>query len=136
GFFILYSAIYSLLLSFHEWSGYQPQWGPFVGLANYAALAGDDVFWKAVGNSIVFVLVRTPLEVGLGLLFALALDGAVRGRAAMRTIYFVPVVLSLIVVTIIFQRIFEPNQGLLNTFLRGVGLGRLALLWLGDPSTA
>ncbi len=134
--FILYSALYSLALSFYEWDGFHPEWGDFVGLQNYVALGRDEVFWKAVGNSLVFVLVRTPLEVGLGLVFALLLNGALRGRAVLRTIYFVPVVLSLIVVTLIFQRIYEANTGLLNTFLRSVGLDWLALQWLGDASTA
>lgn len=134
--FILYSAVYSLLLSFHEWSGYTPEWGDFVGLRNYLELAQDDVFWKSVANSVVFVVVRTPLEVGLALLLALLLNREFRGRALLRTLYFVPVVLSLIVTTIIFQRIYEANAGLLNTFLRQAGLARLALPWLGDPRTA
>jgi raffinose/stachyose/melibiose transport system permease protein len=59
-----------------------------------------------------------------------------RARALLRTLFFVPVVMSLIVVTIIFQRIYEPNTGLLNTALYGIGLGALAHPWLGDPATA
>ena len=59
-----------------------------------------------------------------------------RGRSLLRTLFFVPVVMSLIVVTIIFQRIYEANTGLLNTFLRGIGLEALAHPWLGDPATA
>jgi ABC-type sugar transport system permease subunit len=57
-------------------------------------------------------------------------------RSLLRTLFFVPVVMSLIVVTIIFQRIYEPNTGLLNTFLHAIGLGALAHTWLGDPVTA
>jgi ABC-type sugar transport system permease subunit len=134
--FLLYPIGYSLWLSFHEWNGYTPRWGPFVGLANYLALVRDDVFWKATWNSIVFVIVRTPLEVGLGFLLALLLNRKMRGRSLLRTLFFVPVVMSLIVVTIIFQRIYEANTGLLNTFLRGIGLEALAHPWLGDPATA
>src|SRR5215510_3902428 len=116
--FLLYPIGYSLWLSFHEWSGYTPQWGPFVGIANYLALARDEVFWKATWNSLVFVIVRTPLEVGLGFLLALLLNRKMPARALLRTLFFVPVVMSLIVVTIIFQRIYKPNTGLLNTMLR------------------
>jgi raffinose/stachyose/melibiose transport system permease protein len=70
--------------------------------------------------------VRTPLEVGLGFLLALLLNRKMRGRSLLRTLFFVPVVMSLIVVTIIFQRIYEANTGLLNTFLRGIGLEAIA----------
>jgi ABC-type sugar transport system permease subunit len=136
GTFLLYPIGYSVWLSVHEWSGYTPHWGPFVGLANYVALARDEVFWKAVLNSIVFVIVRTPLEVGLGFVLALLLNRKLPARSLLRTLFFVPVVMSLIVVTIIFQRIYELNTGLLNAFLRGIGLGALAHPWLGDPATA
>jgi ABC-type sugar transport system permease subunit len=134
--FIIYPACYSLWLSFHEWNGYQLEWGPFVGLQNYGTLLGDEVFWKAATNSIIFVVVRTPLEVGLAFGLALLLDRKLPGRSLLRTLFFVPVVMSLIVVTILFQRILEANTGLLNTFLRQAGLGALARPWLGDPGTA
>jgi ABC-type sugar transport system permease subunit len=134
--FLVYPIGYSAWLSFHEWDGYTPSWGPFVGLENYRALAGDEVFWRATWNSVVFVAVRTPLEVGLGFLLALLLNRRLVARSLLRTLFFVPVVMSLIVVTIIFQRVFEPNTGLLNTFLRAVGLGAWAHPWLGDPATA
>jgi len=134
--FLLYPIGYSLWLSLHEWDGYTPQWGPFVGLENYRTLAGDEVFWRATINSIVFVVVRTPLEVGLGFLLAILLNRRLAARSLLRTLFFVPVVMSLIVVTIIFQRVYEPNTGLLNTFLHGIGLGVWAHPWLGDPATA
>jgi raffinose/stachyose/melibiose transport system permease protein len=136
GLFIVYPIFYSLWLSFHEWNGFSVRWGPFVGLDNYLGLARDEVFWKAALNSAIFVLVRTPLEVGLGFGLALLLNRSLPGRSLLRTLLFIPVVMSLIVVTIIFQRIYEANAGLLNTALREVGLGTLARPWLGDPATA
>jgi len=134
--FIVYPALYSFLLSFHEWNGFTPEWGEFVGLDNYAALFKDWIFWKAAVNSILFVAVRTPLEVGIAFGLALLLNQNIRGRSFLRTMFFVPVVMSLIVVTILFQRILEGNVGLLNTFLRGVGLDSMTRMWLGDPATA
>ncbi|MGE3269425.1 MAG: carbohydrate ABC transporter permease [Chloroflexota bacterium] len=134
--FIVYPAVYSFLLSFYEWNGFTPQWGPFVGLDNYLTLMRDDIFWKAAVNSILFVVVRTPLEVGIAFGLALLLNQNIPGRSLLRTLFFVPVVLSLIVVTIIFQRILEPNAGFLNVFLQSIGLNALARPWLGDPSTA
>jgi len=134
--FIIYPIVYSIRLSFHDWNGFQLEWGAFVGLDNYVALAQDEIFWKAAINSVLFVLWRTPLEVGLGFGLALLLNRELRGRSLLRTLFFVPVVMSLIVVTLIFQRILEPNAGLLNVTLRQLGLGGLAYSWLGDPSTA
>ena len=136
GAFLLYPIGYSLALSLHEWDGYTPRWGAFVGAENYRALAGDEVFWRATLNSVVFVVVRTPLEVGLGFVLALLLNRRLPARALLRTLFFVPVVMSLIVVTLIFQRVYEPNTGLLNTLLQAVGLGAWAHPWLGDPATA
>jgi ABC-type sugar transport system permease subunit len=134
--FIVYPICFSVWLSFHEWTGYQAEWGAFVGLQNYLTLAQDEVFWKAAVNSILFVVVRTPLEIGIGFGLALLLNRELPGRSFLRTLFFVPVVMSLIVVTILFQRILEPNTGLVNTFLRWLGLGGLAQTWLGDPRTA
>src|SRR5215213_11024131 len=134
--FIVYPAIYTLLLSFHEWAGFTPEWGPFVGLDNYVQLAKDVIFWKAAINSILFVAIRTPLEVTIAFGLALLLNQNIPGRSLLRTMFFVPVVMSLIVVTILFQRILEGNVGLLNTFLRSVGLDTLTRTWLGDPATA
>ena len=133
--FIIYPIFYSVWLSFHVWNGFSAGWESFVGLRNYQDLFADEVFWKATVNSIVFVLFRTPLEVGIGFGLALLLNQRLPGRSLLRTLFFVPVVMSLIVVTILFQRILEPNTGLLNAFLRGVGLGGLAHSWLGDPAT-
>jgi ABC-type sugar transport system permease subunit len=136
GGFIVYPAIYSFLLSFHEWNGFTPTWGDFVGLDNYTALFKDWIFWKAAINSVLFVAVRTPIEVAIAFGLALLLNQNIPGRSFLRTMFFVPVVMSLIVVTILFQRILEGNVGFLNTFLRSVGLDALTRMWLGDPATA
>ena len=129
---VVYPVIYSVLLSFHTWSGFEPQWGPFVGLKNYVDLTRDPIFVKATTNNFLFVGIRTPFEVGIALLLALLLNAEIRGRWLIRTLIFVPVVLSLIVVGVVFGRIYEPNVGILNTFLHQVGLGFLAQQWLGD----
>ncbi len=134
--FLLYPIVYSLWLSFHEWNGYQAEWGAFVGLDNYLSLALDEVFWKAAINSILFVVWRTPLEVGIGFGLALLLNRKMPARGLLRTLFFVPVVMSLIVVTLLFERILDPSTGLLDVALQGLGLGAVAQPWLGDPNTA
>ena len=129
-----YPILYSLVLSVTDSN--INVFGSFVGLENYATLVQDGIFWRAAVNSILFVAVRTPLEVGIAFGLALLLNQNIPGRSFLRTMFFVPVVMSLIVVTILFQRILEGNAGLLNTFLRAVGLDLLTRTWLGDPTTA
>ena len=134
--FIVYPISYSFWLSLHTWNGYSTQWEQFVGLENYLSLVQDEIFWKAARQSVLFVLARTPLEVALAFILALLLNQPLRGRSLLRTLFFVPVVMSLIVVTLIFERIYEANTGLLNTLLVQLGLKSLTQSWLGDPATA
>jgi raffinose/stachyose/melibiose transport system permease protein len=134
--FVVYPTIYTLVLSFFSWTGMTPQWGPFVGLGNFAAALADPVFWKSITNNIQFVLVRTPLEVGIALLLAVMLNNAMRGWRLWRTLLFVPVVLSLVAVGLVFGRLLDSSSGVFNAILQAVGLKVLAQQWLGDPDVA
>jgi ABC-type sugar transport system permease subunit len=134
--FVVYPTIYTLALSFFRWTGMTPQWGPFVGLGNFAATIADPVFWTSIRNNVQFVLVRTPVEVGCALVLAVLLSTAMRGWRLWRTLLFVPVVLSLVAVGLVFERLFEASTGVLNVFLNAVRLGFLAQQWLGDPDVA
>jgi ABC-type sugar transport system permease subunit len=109
----------------------------FVGLANFAqALTGDEVFWTAVKNTAAFTLVATPLDVFGGLALALCLYAGVRFARALRVVWFLPVLMSYVVVGIIWVWIYDFDWGALNEILRHVGLGALEHSWIGDPSTA
>ncbi|MHB1417631.1 MAG: carbohydrate ABC transporter permease [Chloroflexota bacterium] len=134
--FVVYPTLYTLALSFFEWSGMKPEWGPFVGLGNFSAAMADPVFWTSIRNNIQFVLVRTPVEVGSALILAVILNNRVRGWRLWRTMLFVPVVLSLVAVGLVFGRILEASTGVLNVFLTTIGLDFLAKQWLGDPDVA
>jgi raffinose/stachyose/melibiose transport system permease protein len=134
--FIIYPIFYSLSLSLYEWNGFTRDWGDFVGLDNYKELLTDKAFWRTAWHSIAFVIIRTPLEVGIAFGLALLLNKNLPGRGLLRTLFFVPVVMSLIVVTLLFQRILEANNGLLNVSLRSLGLGAYAPGWLANPDLA
>ncbi|MCL5108474.1 MAG: sugar ABC transporter permease [Chloroflexi bacterium] len=134
--FVVYPTLYTFVLSFFSWTGMTPQWGPFVGFGNFTTAMADPVFWTAIRNNIQFVLVRTPLEVGFALVLAVMLNNQMRGWRAWRTLLFVPVVLSLVAVGLVFGRLLEASTGVLNVFLTAVGLKSLALQWLGDPDVA
>lgn len=109
----------------------------FVGLANFTqTLTADPVFWTAVRNTAIFTLVGTPLDVFGGLLLALCLFAGVPFARSLRVVWFLPVLMSYVVVGIIWVWIFTFDWGALNTVLRAIGLSALAHAWIGDPSTA
>lgn len=100
-------------------------------------LARDVVFMKALVNTFIFVIVVAPLQGGLALVLALLINQKLRGINVFRTIYFMPVVVSIVVVSILWRIIYDGNNGLLNNILSGLTLGAFKPInWLGEPSTA
>jgi multiple sugar transport system permease protein len=127
-----------LLLSLTDFDIYavgSPGTARFVGLANYRYLLSDPTFWKAVGNTLQFVLVGGPLSLITSLGAALLLNSKlVRWRGIFRTVYFAPVITTLVSVAIVWRYLYHPRYGLLNYLLGLVGLGPID--WLGDPHWA
>ncbi len=109
------------------------QW-KWVGLANYRGLLNDDIFRQAAKNNAILLLC-VPILVILSIFFAILLYEKIRGWQAYRSIVFLPYLLAIPVVGIVFSYIFQYN-GILNEILRSVGLGRLALDWLADSKLA
>ncbi len=107
----------------------------FVGLANYVGLARDPVFWKSLLNTLFFVIAGGPLTVLAALGAALVLSARmVRFKGVFRTIYFAPVVTTLVGVATVWRYLYHPRVGFLNHLLGSVGLGPFD--WLGDPHLA
>lgn len=106
-----------------------------VGAANYAALLRDPLFWTALGNTLLFVALATPLSLAVSLAAALAVTAAaLRAASLFRTLFFLPVVTSLVAVAVVWRYLYHPRFGLLNW---GLGLfGLPAQDWLGDPRLA
>lgn len=113
-----------------------PKGDTWVGLANYAQLLGDDIFWRAVRNTLIWALVSPGVEVGVALLLALALYAKVPGARLFRIAWFTPVLMSYVVVGILWTWIFNYEWGAANGLLRAAGLEGWALAWLGRPETA
>jgi multiple sugar transport system permease protein len=106
----------------------------FVGLANFRTLASAAVFWKALGNTAVYVLVVVPGSVALGLAAAMLIEGGTRLKAFYRTVMFLPIMATLIAMAIVWEFMLHPTFGLVNLALEAVGLrGRN---WLQDGDTA
>lgn len=124
----------TLWLSVTNWNGVGVP--DFTGAANYVRLAGDEAMWAALGNNMIWVVIGTAVPVFAGLVLSVMLWSNARGSVVYRTIYFLPVVLSPVVIGIIWMWIYNPLFGLLNVSLRAVGLDRWAIGWLGEPETA
>ena len=131
--FTAYPAVRTFWNSFHE---VLPRGDEYIGLANYAELAEDDIFWRAVENTITWALVSPLIEVSVALLLALALYARIPGGRFFRVAWFTPVLMSYVVVGILWLWIYNYDWGPINTGLRAIGLDALAQPWLGDPATA
>lgn len=100
-------------------------------------LASDVVFMKALMNTILFVIVVAPLQSAIALTLALLINQKLRGISLFRAIYFMPVVVSIVIVSILWKFIYSPGDGLLNNILSAVTFGAFEPHdWLGDTSTA
>jgi multiple sugar transport system permease protein len=104
----------------------------FVGLKNYIELFNDPLFWKSLKNTLYFVAVGGPLSVVTSLGAALLVNSrTVRFKGLFRSIYFLPVVTTLVAVSIVWRFLYHPRYGMLNYLLSFVGIGQID--WLGDP---
>ena len=124
--------------SFFEWSGIGPK--TFIGLGNYRNLFFDErlsgIFWNALGNNFRFVAVILAIIMPVQLFLAYWIDIRVIGYRYYRTIIFLPYVISSTIVGFITMLVFNPNIGILNTFVRAVGRDDLVSAWFGDPDRA
>ncbi|MGP4021440.1 carbohydrate ABC transporter permease [Saccharopolyspora sp. 5N708] len=123
----------SVYLSLTEWSGYGAP--KFVGLGNFAELVVDPVFWQALGTTVLFTAATTVLQTVVPLLVAVLVNKGWRAGVVFRTVLFVPAVISFVVTAVLWQLMYDPNVGVINEFLRAVGLDALAHAWLADPAT-
>jgi raffinose/stachyose/melibiose transport system permease protein len=135
--FVYYPIVDNLRLSLFSWSAFSPA-PTFVGLDNYRTAAEDPVFWRALRNNTVFAIVSLICQVGFALVLAAVLEEFVRQRlrGILRTVYFIPAVISITVAGILFSFIYNPRIGLLNRLLGAVGLDSWQHSWLGEPGTA
>jgi multiple sugar transport system permease protein len=106
----------------------------WVGLGNFAKLWDDDLFWRSMRNSLYFTAGNIPLMMVAGLCLALVVDSYVRFRSFFRTVFYLPLVASTIALSMVWLWLFNPTYGLLNVFLRLIGIPGLD--WLGDPNLA
>lgn len=137
-FFVAFVAVrlapfgHSIWLTFHEWEILSPP--VFVGLENYVTLFASERFWTSMRNTFYFAALTVPLLVILGFVLAGLVNGPVLGKALFRALFFLPNVLSISVVCIIWMLLLNNAFGVVNRMLTMVGLTEVG--WLTDPSVA
>lgn len=133
--FVVGSLISTVRLSFFEWDGASPN-QQFVGLANYVTLVQDPLMWQSLLHNIVWILTTIFLPTTLGLILAVILATPnLRGITLFRVTFFMPSIVSLVVVSIVWSWIFNQSFGTFNGLLDSVHLPMLKRAWLGDPNT-
>jgi ABC-type sugar transport system permease subunit len=133
--FMVYPFFQSIYFSLTSWNGVTAvkEW---VGLANYRELIVDDRFWLSLKNTVIWVIVGTIAPIVIGMLLAVLLWSRPKGFTLLRTFYFMPQVLSTVVIAIVWSWIYNPIFGILNESLDAVGLEDFSRGWLGDPDVA
>ena len=130
--FVAYPLLFSLILVFHRWNVVSPM--EWVGLKNFTRLVQDPLFFRSLLNTVIFLSIHIPLQIVIALCLALLLNARIRGRGFFRAVYFLPVVVSGVAVTLLWQQLYSYDYGVLNTVLRGLGLSGLP--WLIDRTLA
>lgn len=128
--FVLFPVAFSIFLTFHDWNIIGPM--KPVGLANYTKLVQDHYFLKSLGNTLVFLVLHIPLQLSVALGLAVILNEKLWFRAFFRSAFFMPVVVSGVVITIMWQQMYGYELGTINKLLQKVGGPKIG--WLIDPA--
>jgi len=125
----------SFYYSFTDWNGFRQTYN-FVGFDNFAKIFTDKLFANAIKNTLIWMGAALVLPVGGGLILALLLNEEIKGAKIFKSLFYLPICLSLAVVGQVWIWIYMPNWGLINTVLNALHLDALTLAWLANPKTA
>ena len=134
--FMVIPGLMGFYLSFTDWNRYSPEIN-FVGFKNFVLIFSRQNYWHSISNTIIFTIVTIALKTAIALMLALLLSrGLKRFFNFHRVIIYLPAIIPMLVVGIVFKSILHPTTGVLNEFLRGIGLNFLAQRWLTNPDIA
>lgn len=134
---ILYPIVRALQISLHEWAIVPGVASEFVGLRNYTHAFDDPLFWRALVNTGIYMVATVPAQIVLGLAAAVLLNARMPARTVFRTLYYIPVITSWVVVSLLFRYLFITDGGLVNwTLTDGIHLTDENISWLGSRWTA
>ena len=128
---------YSFKISFFDWNFIRPERSEWVGLQNYIETMKDPIFRRAIINTLVYALVTVPGQLVLGIIIALLINQDIKGKTFFRVMYYLPVITSWVIVTLLFEYMFSGQAGLINYFLKDIlHLIDHNIRWLADPILA
>jgi len=127
--FIGFPLVFTLVLLFHRWDIVSPM--VWIGLDNFAKLFRDHLFWQAMLNTGIFLLLHIPLQIGGALFLAIQLNQRIKLRGFFRAAFFLPVVVSGVVISILWDQLYAKDTGVLNALLAQIGLAKIG--WLTEP---
>jgi multiple sugar transport system permease protein len=130
--FIAFPVGFSIVLTFHKWNIISPM--EYSGFGNYIRLFQDALFLKSIFNTFIFLIIHIPLQIIIALFLAEVLNQKIHLRGFFRAAFFLPVVVSGVVVTILWQQLYGFDTGLFNKILVTLGFGKVG--WLIDPKIA
>lgn len=130
--FVLFPVLFCLFLTFNKWNIIGPM--HFIGVKNYIRLFEDRLFWKAIGNTLKFLSLHIPLQLVASLFLAYLLNQKIRAISFFRGSFFLPVIVSGVVITILWQQLFGYDSGLINRMLTVIGIPKVG--WLVSPNVA
>ena len=130
--FVIFPVFFSLFLMFHRWNIISPM--EFIGLQNFNKLIQDRLFFRSIFNTLIFLLIHIPLQIITALFLAEMLNQKIRLRAFLRASYFLPVIISGVVVTIVWYQLYGFDTGLINRILVRLGVEKVG--WLINPLIA
>jgi len=134
--FAVYPMLHVVWLSFMKWNGLTPT-EQFVGLDNYVQVfTQDPVFWTAVRNTVLWTVLSVIFPPAIGFALALALNQNLPGRAPLRALFYLPVIIAPIAVATMWRWLYDPFFGLINATMTALGLQRFIQDWLGDAHVA
>ncbi|WP_037086190.1 carbohydrate ABC transporter permease [Neorhizobium vignae] len=126
----------AVFTSFYDLILFRPNASKFVGFGNYVKLFNDPVFWTALWNTIIWIGLTVPLQMGLGLVAALLLNREFPWRGLARALIIIPWALPSVVIALMWRWIYDPNTGVLNDILIYLSIVQSAVPWLADPKVA
>jgi multiple sugar transport system permease protein/raffinose/stachyose/melibiose transport system permease protein len=125
----------SFYFSFTDWNGFSAKYS-FIGFDNFLKITRDPNFKNAIKNTVIWMAAAIVLPVGAGLSIALVLQENIRGASIFKSLFYFPICLSLAVIGQVWIWIYQPDWGLINTILRGIGLENMTRAWLANSDTA
>jgi len=127
--FVAFPLIFSFILIFHRWDILSPM--EFIGLDNFRKLFQDKLFFKSIVNTLIFIVIHIPLQIIFALFIAELLNQKIKFRGLLRASFFLPVVISGVVISMLWSQLFAQDTGMLNAILTRIGLGRVP--WTTSP---